>query len=256
MNSSLIGKTVLVTGAAGGIGNVLVEFLSNNGFKVIGSDYPNAQPYSAYEHHCQGWIPADLERLSQDQGELDAFSAAVLEATPNGDLFGIVHNAAVQVVRSFDQLTPADWQKSLAVNVLAPAMISRKLLPVLQSNSGSIVHIGSIHSTLTKKGFAAYATSKAALSGLTRSMAVELGDSVRVNAIAPAAISTPMLEAGFGDNPNLQAQLEAFHPTGSIGRPDDVARAVLFLLDPSNAFLNGCILPLGGGIHNRLHDPA
>ena len=61
-----------------------------------------------------------------------------------------------------------------------------------------------------------------------------------------------MLEAGFADNPALRAQLEAFHPTDAIGRPEDVARAVLFLLDPANSFLNGCVLLLGGGIHNRL----
>jgi NAD(P)-dependent dehydrogenase (short-subunit alcohol dehydrogenase family) len=118
------------------------------------------------------------------------------------------------------------------------------------------VHIGSIHSQLTKPGFTAYATSKAALAGLTRAMAVELGGTVRVNAIQPAAIATPMLEAGFADAPHLKSQLDAFHPTGAIGSPADVARAVLFLLDPVNSFLNGCVLPLGGGIHSRLHDPV
>ena len=87
-------------------------------------------------------------------------------------------------------------------------------------------------------------------------MAVELGGTVRVNAIEPAAIATPLLEAGFADNPDLKAKLDSYHPTSSIGTPADVARAVLFLLDPANTFINGCVLPLGGGIHSRLHDPA
>ena len=149
-----------------------------------------------------------------------------------------------------------DWYETISVNLMAPVAISRALLPILKTNSGSIVHIGSIHSQLTKPGFTAYATSKSALAGLTRAMAVELGASVRVNAIEPAAIATPMLEAGFLDTPALKAQLQAFHPTGAVGSTSDVARAVLFLLDPANSFLNGCVLPLGGGIHNRLHDPA
>ena len=168
----------------------------------------------------------------------------------------VVHNAAVQRLGPFEQLRLPDWQHTLDVNLTAPVAISRALLPQLKRQRGSIVHIGSIHSQLTKPGFTAYATSKAALAGLTRAMAVELGGSVRVNAIEPAAIATPMLEAGFAKNPDLRAQLDEFHPIGSIGSPDDVARTVLFLLDPANSFLNGCVLALGGGIHSRLHDPS
>ena len=169
---------------------------------------------------------------------------------------GIVHNAALQRIGKFAQLKNTDWQATFNVNVIAPAVISRLFLSDLQKNGGSIVHIGSIHSQLTKPGFTAYATSKAALAGLTRAMAVELGNSVRVNAIEPAAIATPMLEAGFAESPALKAQLEDFHPTGTIGSPADVANAVVFLLNNTNCFLNGCVLSLGGGIHSRLHDPV
>jgi NAD(P)-dependent dehydrogenase (short-subunit alcohol dehydrogenase family) len=177
-------------------------------------------------------------------------------STAKAPLHAVVHNAAWQQLGEFSHLTHEDWQRTLTVNLLAPVAISRILLPQLVAQRGSIVHIGSIHSHLTKPGFTAYATSKAALAGLTRAMAVELGTRVRVNAIEPAAVTTPMLEAGFAQAPELKARLEAFHPTGAIGTPADVARAVLFLLDPVNIFLNGCVLPLGGGIHSRLHDPA
>jgi len=249
-------NTVLITGAAGGIGTGLVEALAEAGWAVLGSDHPSASPSSQVRQRCQAWIPADLAALSRDPYHLETFRTAVLSATDNGQLMAIVHNAAVQHLGSFEQLEPADWHETMDVNLMAPVAISRALLPQLKRQCGSIVHIGSIHSQLTKPGFTAYATSKAALAGLTRAMAVELGGSVRVNAIEPAAIATPMLEAGFADAPDLKAQLEAFHPTGAIGSPADVARAVLFLLDPANRFLNGCVLSLGGGIHSRLHDPA
>ena len=249
-------KTVLVTGAAGGIGAGLVEALAKAGWAVLGSDHPSADPATGIRQHCRGWIPADLASLSQEPNQLEAFKAAVLSATEGADVMSIVHNAALQRLGSFEHLSASDWHETMAVNLLAPVAINRALLPELKRQRGSIVHIGSIHSQLTKPGFTAYATSKAALAGLTRAMAVELGGSVRVNAIEPAAIATPMLEAGFADAPDLKAQLEAFHPTGAIGSPGDVARAVLFLLDPANSFLNGCVLPLGGGIHSRLHDPA
>lgn len=247
---------VLVTGAAGGIGAGLVEALAGAGWAVLGTDHPSAPPSDHVRQRCQAWISADLGALRCEPHQLEAFRAAVLSATENGELTAIVHNAAVQHLGSFEQLGPVEWHETLEVNLMAPVVISRALLPQLKRQRGSIVHIGSVHSQLTKPGFVAYATSKAALAGLTRAMAVELGDSVRVNAIEPAAIATPMLEAGFADTPALKTQLEAFHPTGAIGSPADVARAVLFLLDPANSFLNGCVLPLGGGIHSRLHDPA
>lgn len=249
-------RSVLITGAAGGIGSGLVDALAAAGWGVVGSDHPDVVPSAATRQRCLAWIPADLAALSRNETLLEEFKSAVLSATEQCPFLSLVHNAAVQRLGCFEQLATVDWYETMATNVLAPVVINRALLPQLQRHQGSIVHIGSIHSQLTKPGFTAYATSKAALAGLTRAMAVELGGAVRVNAIEPAAIATPMLEAGFAQSPELKAQLEAFHPSGSIGSPADVARSVLFLLDPANTFVNGCVLPLGGGIHSRLHDPA
>ena len=250
-------RSVLITGAAGGIGQGLVEALQSSGWRVIATDHGDTSTNGRSRPAAQGWIHQDLAQLTADEQALQAFATRVEEAaTPEAPLQTIVHNAAVQRLGSFEALSQHDWTHTLAVNLLAPVAISRALLPQLKRQRGSIVHIGSIHSQLTKPGFTAYATSKAALAGLTRAMAVELGGAVRVNAIEPAAIATPMLDAGFADSPDLKAELEACHPTASIGTPADVARAVLFLLDPANRFLNGCVLPLGGGIHSRLHDPA
>ncbi len=249
-------RSLLITGAAGGIGTVLVDRLLGEGWQVIASDRPGACP-SVDDHQQKGvcWLPADLETLVSGGELLQSFAARVADLTTDAPLLAIVHNAALQRLGSFADLTPADWNATLAINLLAPVAISRCLLPHLITNRGSIVHISSIHSQLTKAGFTAYATSKAALSGLTRAMSVEIGGQVRVNAIEPAAIRTPMLEAGFDDQPGKLELLESFHPSGLIGTPMDVARAVSFLIDPANFFLNGCILELGGGIHNRLHDP-
>ena len=249
-------RSVLVTGASGGIGSVLVQSLVENGWKVIGTDQPSIHPEKKVLESCQSWIPFDLMSLSKEPDQLELFKTLVCSAQSSNPLSAIVHNAAVQRINGFEELMFRDWNDTMAVNLLAPVLINRVLLPTLRIQNGSIVHIGSIHSQLTKPGFTAYATSKAALSGLSRAMAVELGGSVRVNAIEPAAIATPMLESGFTNNPDLRAELEAHHPTRSIGSPDDVARAVLFLLDNANTFLNGCVIPLGGGIHSRLHDPA
>lgn len=249
-------QTVLVTGAAGGIGAGLVELLSAAGWSVLASDKSVSKLSDQAVHRSHDWISADMATFANDANALEEFRSSVLSATDGEGPAAIVHNAALQRLGSFSDLSATDWHETLAVNLIAPVLISRALMPYLVRQRGSIVHIGSIHSQLTKPGFTAYATSKAALAGLTKAMAVELGGAVRVNAIEPAAIATPMLEAGFANQPDLKAKLAAFHPTGSIGNPADVARAVLFLLDPANTFINGCVLPLGGGIHSRLHDPA
>ena len=91
---------------------------------------------------------------------------------------------------------------------------------------------------------------------MTRSLAVELGSRVRINAICPAAISTPMLEAGFEGNPQGLEQLAGYHPSGCVGSPEDVAEAALYLAKADGTFLNGAIIGLDGGIASRLHDPA
>ena len=248
--------TVLVTGAAGGIGTGLVEVLSAAGWAVLGSDHPEVSPAESTRERCLAWLPLDLAAISHDPELLEGWKGTVIRACSKRPLMGIVHNAALQQLGDFQQLSAAAWLETLSVNLLAPVAISRALLPQLEEHHGAIVHIGSIHSHLTKPGFTAYASSKAALNGLTRAMAVELGERVRVNIIEPAAIATPMLEAGFAATPARKTQLESHHPSGRIGVPADVARAVLFLLDPLNTFLNGCVLPLGGGIHSRLHDPV
>jgi NAD(P)-dependent dehydrogenase (short-subunit alcohol dehydrogenase family) len=251
-------KVVLVTGACGGIGRTLVQYLLANGYHVIATDKNEELGFTCHKGTSESLIYAqcNLNDLPDDPSKLDGFYKATASFLSGKALIAIIHNAAYQVVKSFSDLTCNDWVDTFRINVLAPVLISNIFLDELIDSQGSIVHIGSIHSNLTKPGFAAYATSKAALSGLTKAMAVELGGLIRVNAIEPAAIATPMLEAGFERSPHLKAQLESFHPTGSIGTPKDVANVVLFLLHPSNSFLNGCILPLSGGIHSRLHDPA
>jgi NAD(P)-dependent dehydrogenase (short-subunit alcohol dehydrogenase family) len=102
----------------------------------------------------------------------------------------------------------------------------------------------------------AYATSKTALVGMTRALAVDLGGRVRVNAVCPAAIATPMLVAGFEGRDAAYQELAAMHPAGRIGQPDEVAKACLMLADPQLGFLTGACLGLDGGIGARLHDPV
>lgn len=244
-------KTILITGSNGGIGKDLCKTIVKNGYKVIATDVFDDESEREYS-----FIKADLLNIVEDEIQMNIFSAKVKEALDKDQLYGIINNAAFQINKDFKKLTLKDWKYSMDLNFFAPLVLSRLFLEELISSKGTIINISSIHSSLTKKGFSAYATSKAALSGLTKSMSVELGSKIRINAVEPAAIETEMLKQGFQDSINSINKLSNYHPTGFIGKPQDVSQAVLFLLDPLNKFLNGSIIQLSGGINNCLYDPS
>jgi NAD(P)-dependent dehydrogenase (short-subunit alcohol dehydrogenase family) len=242
----------LVTGAAGGIGQSLVQAFSQVGYQVIGLDCV-PKPFSYGGAH---YLQMDLERLVQDEAYKAQGLAGIHERLGDAALAVLVNNAAVQVLGSVDSLTLADWRRTLDVNLLAPFVLTQGLLPQLQAAQGCVINISSIHARLTKAQFVAYATSKAALSGMTRAMAVDLGSRVRVNAIEPAAIATDMLSAGFEGKPEQWAQLQACHPQGRIGTPAEVAALAVSMASGGLRFLHGACVGLDGGISGRLFDPA
>ncbi len=238
----------LITGAAGGIGSAMVAAFEQAGWQVIGTDL---KPMARAGH-----LVLDIGQCTDPQDPAHQRVVAALRAATGGQLKALLVNAAHQVVKPSAELTAADWRATLAVNLLSPFWLAMAFKDELAANRGSVLAISSIHERLTKPGFVAYATSKAALSGMVRALAVELGGQVRCNAICPAAIATPMLVAGFDGRPEALADLAAFHPVGRLGTPADVAQAALYTCSDAAGFLNGSCLDLGGGIGARLHDPA
>jgi NAD(P)-dependent dehydrogenase (short-subunit alcohol dehydrogenase family) len=170
-------------------------------------------------------------------------------------LAALINNAAVQIVKPSAALTTDDWNRTLNVNLLAPFLLTQALLDELTASHGAVVNISSIHAMQTKPGFVAYATSKAALNGLTRSLAVDLGGRVRVNSICPAAIDTPMLREGFAGREESFDRLAQMHPAGRIGEPAEVAALAVFLASDASAFMTGADIAIDGGIGARLRDP-
>lgn len=244
-------RFALVTGAAGGIGQAIVREFHGTGYAVIATDIapqPDGLP-------CALYLEADLARTVSDP----AYAAEVFDRIEafvgaNG-LAALINNAALQILGGADSLTRAEWRATLDVNLLAPFIWTQSLLPALERARGSVVNVSSIHARLTKRNFVAYATSKAALSGMTRAMAVDLEGRVRVNAIEPAAIETPMLAAGFAHRPEAYVALAECHPSGRVGRTQEVAALALALVDARMSFTNGACVAIDGGIGGVLHDP-
>src|SRR5690606_19607444 len=244
-------KCIVVTGAAGGIGRALVHRLDDAGYAVIATD-SQRRPEGM---QCEQFVRADLRRFARETRYADEVLDEVKAVLKGRALAGVINNAAIQIVKPFEGLEPSDWMKTLEVNLLAPIQWVRGLLPEIEAAKGMVLNISSIHARLTKPGFVAYATSKAALSGVTKALAVELGGRVRVNAIEPAAIDTDMLRAGFESNPAGYEQLRRYHPCGTIGSVEELADLAHKMLEMPGAFFNGMIAQYDGGIGSRLHDP-
>lgn len=248
MGTISVKPVVLITGAGGGIGSAMVHAFEANGWDVVSSD----RQALARAHHVTG----DIGSLADPDCAQARVLIDDLRHATRGRLKALVANAAHQVVKPSAGLTPADWQATLGVNLLAPFWLAMAFREELTTNHGSVLAISSIHEKLTKPGFVAYATSKAALSGMMRAMAVDLGDQIRCNAICPAAIATPMLKAGFEAQPDAYRQLQSHHPSGRIGSPEEVAAMAVFISSDHAGFMNGSCVDLAGGIHARLHDPV
>ena len=242
-------KSVIVTGAAGGIGKAVCEVFQRDGYKVIGVDNREI-PAPDYEV-----IQFDITRLRNAGSDCREFYAKV-ESLAEGRLDALVNNAAIQIVKPVEDITPSDWDVTFDTNLLAPFWLTQGFLPMLRVAKGSVVNIASIHAALTKREFTVYSTSKGAMVSMTKALALELAPDVRVNTVLPAATDTPMLRDGFKDNLKGLEKLGNYHPLGRIASSDEVARVVLFLAGSGAGFITGAAMNVDGGIGACLHDPV
>jgi len=234
-------KTVLITGCLGGIGSVMVDFFKDKGWFVIGTD------------RRESYTNADI-KITTDLNLVEGATDQVLATIKSKKIKRIdalINNAAVQIKKDFEDYTYNDWIESFNVNVIAGYMLTKKLRKYL--HGGSIVNIGSIHSSHSKKGFLIYATTKGAIKTMTQNLSLELAPDIMVNCIAPAAIDTPMLKAGLSKEE--YQQLRKFHPVNRIGSPAELSKLV-FTLCERNIFLTGSCIEYDGGISKLLHDPG
>jgi len=242
---------VVITGACGGIGQALVKAFHEENYHVIGTDRREPAASLPIDH----FLNVDLNRTVTDEAYASEIFQEIREYLPAEGLKALINNAAEQILAPTQDLSREAWTKTINVNLLAPFFWTQALLVELERAYGSVVNMSSIHATLTKPRFVGYATSKAALSAMTRNLAVDLGPKVRVNAIEPAAVRTDMLVRGFDENPDNLRELEKFHPMGRIAEPDEVAKIAVFLCSNHASFMQGSVLPVSGGILGCLSDP-
>lgn len=244
-------NVVVITGSSGDIGSAIAAAFSGKKYFVLGID-KEQNPGTKTDI----FIRQDLQLLAESEEARTKFRKKLDSAIDGKALLAIINNAAVQITGAISETNAEDFTKTLLINTVAPFILVQFCLDRLKESRGHVINIGSVHAQVSKPGFAAYATSKAALTGLTRSLAIELGKSgVKVNCIQPGAIDTGMLMAGFENNPAGPEELQKYIPVGHIGRPEDIAALALFLVEQKNCYLSGATIPVDGGISSRLHDP-
>ncbi len=244
-------RSVLITGVAGGIGHKTAECFAKDGWHVIGVDRRPLTKRGAVHEFFQ--VDISLPESPRQVFEAITKKHRVLNA--------LVNNASIQITKKLVDTTPEEWDAVMASNIRSIYLSIREAYPMLKRAKGSIVNISSVHAISTSPGIAAYAASKGALLALTRAVALEMGpEQIRVNAVLPGAVDTPMLHAGlsrsFPNERDTRALVRGFgkkHVMGRVGKPEDIARLIIFLADNKlSAFMTGQAIVIDGGATARL----
>lgn len=235
------GKTALVTGAAGGIGAAVVRMLRAEGARVAVAD----RDVSGVE--AEAHLPGDL----RDPAYADGLPAAALAALGRLDI--VVNNAGVITRGKVTETSDDDWALSLGVNVEAPFRISRAAIPLMAAQGGgAIVNTASCWGLRPGPNHAVYCMTKAALASLTQCMGMDHAhQGIRINAVCPNEVNTPMLRTGFArrgfDPDSAVLELGKTVPLGRIAEPEDIADVILFLASDAARYMVGALVEVNGG---------
>ena len=244
----LKGKVAIVTGGGSGIGRAIaLRFaLEGAGVAVVdrNRDHADAVADEIKKNKGNGLaLQADVTR-SADVAEM-----AQRTARHFGRIDILVNNAGSRIVKPFLEHTEDDWNAMLAVNLTAPFLCAKAVVPHMKrgGRGGRIINLASIASFVGRPDRVAYCAAKAGLLGFTRGLAIDLKSAnVRVNALAPGLIETPF-NRHYADDPEHGSHWGGETIVGRWGQPDDVAHAAVFLASPESDFINGTVLPVDGG---------
>ena len=244
---------MVVTGGGQGIGEGISQALLAAGAELFIVQRSRLPPTLA-QLPAVRWIEADLAHA----GSYQAVADSILETRDRID--ALVNNAGFMFEKSLEQMEIDDWNRMLAVNLTAPAFLSRALLPLLRAaGNASIINIGSIEGLAANPEHAAYCASKGGVHALSKALAVDLGkDGIRVNAIAPGWIRSALSDAYINaqdDPPAAWAGLYRMHPAGRVGEPEDVGQLAVYLASDASSFVTGQVIVIDGGRTSKLPLP-
>ncbi len=249
--TEFLNKVALVTGGAMGIGGAVAKLLAQRGAKVLIVDRAENEGLKKLsELKSNG---GDVEFFKADISNIQNCSDSVNKAL---ELFGkldiISNNAGIQRYGTVETTPENEWDEVMNINLKSVFYICKYAIPHLKKTRGTIVNMTSVQAFATQRGVAAYTTSKHALIGLTRSMAIDYArDGIRVNCVAPGTVDTPMLQFAASLDPDPESVYKTcrnMHPLGRIAEAEEVAEVVAFLASEKASFVTGACYQVDGGL--------
>lgn len=237
-------KVAVVTGGCGGIGEAICNRFANEGAQVYAADIKETQSEQHsnvrfHKHDVTSESSAEslAKRIDQDHGKLDI----------------LVNAAGIEFEKSIEDTSLDEWNRMFAINVTGTFLTSKNALPLMRkSGSGSIINFGSYDGFIADPELAAYCASKGAVHALTKAMACDHGpEGIRVNAVCPGYVDTPMLQSFFGSSGNIESLQKAVrdvHPLRTYGVPEDIANLVNWLAGDEARYASGQLWVLDGGL--------
>ncbi len=236
-------KVAIVTGGASGIGAAVVRRFAAAGHSVAVLDLNAAEEVAGVIA-----VQADVSDEAAVRSAIDRIVSQL------GTPAVLVNNAGIEIHGAVPDLSAEQWDRQIAVNLRSVFLCSKYAIPHMRGG-GAIVNVSSVHATVSWPNCPAYDAAKAGMIGLTRAMALDHGpEGVRVNAVCPGYIDTPLLRSSMGAGGAWESAVERiaeWHPVRRIGTPDDVAEAVYFLASDAARFIAGTALVVDGGLTAR-----
>jgi gluconate 5-dehydrogenase len=242
----LTGETALITGGGTGLGLGMARCLATAGAKVVlvGRRRPELEQAAATIGAGASYVAHDITQLDH-AGNL----VRAAEEVSGEPISILINNAGIHLKKAAAETTPSEFQAVLTTHVCAAQALTAAVLPgMLERRHGSIVFTASMTSLIGMPLTIAYSAAKSAYLGIVRSLATEVsGRGVRVNAIAPGWIESPMLRQALASDPARQNKILGRTPMGEFGQPEDIGHAAVFLCSPAAKFVTGVVLPVDGG---------